>query len=150
MIMLPRRAEFITWSWGAPAVLCVWLFGNPCPPGSRQQLKEQARQPALGCPLCCLFPQASWGGGLLPSLWLEQKQAVSTFFGITELDVPRISARIHFWEYGWEEAQDRSVSCPFCLPKPTGRNRVAGKNKVKSLWEDMAPYLWVRCLNIAH
>lgn len=57
----------------------------------------------------------------------------------------------HFWEYSRKHRTDESiVPLSSCLPKPTGRNRVAGTNQAKSLWKDLAPKLWVRCINSLH
>lgn len=89
--------------------LWVWLFGIPCPPGSRQCSSKNK-------PGNLIWAAPSAVSSLRHH---EEEQAVSRFFGIlwnfiiTEQDVPRISARfplLRIW-LGGNTGQLR-VSCP--------------------------------------
>lgn len=153
--MPPERAEFVIWSWGAPAVLCMPDFlVTPVFLGAAQRTSRAA---CSGLPSFLEVPS-----GIVRRRFVAQSVALAEA-GCFQVFWNPLALR----NYGTRCAQGvcqmptsentvrrkhrmehSAVLLSRCLPKPAGGNRAAGTNHAKSLWKDLACKLWVRCLDI--
>lgn len=155
--MPPERAEFIIWSWGAPTILCTHDF--------------LVTPVLVGATVAQRTSQAACSG--LPSLLAVPLGIVSGWFAAQSVALAEAGCFQVFWNpltlckngticakaicqmltsenmvRRTHRVGHSAMPLSHCLPKPTGRNRVAGTNQAKSLWKDLVHKLWVRFLDI--